>query len=89
MLQVGVERQRAVGRLLQELTVAGRDHEQPPVRKPVDAERKRWSVNHDLAVAFEIEGDHLLRAPVGEPQAVLVPARLLAEDDAAHQDAWF
>src|SRR5205823_6633891 len=38
---------------------------------------------------FEIEGDHLLRAPVGEPQAVLVPAGLLAEDDAGHQDAWF
>src|SRR5262249_27453376 len=36
-----------------------------------------------------IDGDDLRRAPVGEPETVLVPARLLAEGDSLHQDSRF
>src|SRR5262249_43590904 len=40
---------------------------------------------HDLVVALHIDRDDLRRAPVGEPQTALVPARLLAERDPLHE----
>src|SRR5262249_12281633 len=39
----------------------------------------------DLVVALHIDRDDLRRAPVGEPQTALVPARLLAERDPLHE----
>ena len=42
----------------------------------------------DLALALEIDGDDLVRAPVGEPQPALVPARRLAERETGHQDVY-
>ena len=43
---------------------------------------------HDLGAAVEIDRDHLLCSPVGEPEAAVVPARLLSEDDAGHEYVW-
>ena len=40
---------------------------------------------HDLVAAVVAERDHLVRAPVGEPQPPVVPARRLPEHDAAHE----
>ena len=40
----------------------------------------------DLARAVVAEGDDLVRAPVGEPEPPVVPARRLPEHDAFRQD---
>jgi hypothetical protein len=69
-----MSRERAVGLAAKEDPIACRDDEQPPVGQKVDAEGKRLHLRDDLARALEIDGDDLLRAPVREPQSVLVPA---------------
>jgi hypothetical protein len=38
--------------------------------------------------AVEINGDDLLRSPVGEPDAAVVPTRLLSRDDAGDDYVW-
>ena len=66
--------------------VPGHD-QQPAVGQPVDREReRRRDAGDDLAVALEIDGDDLLRAPVGEPQAAVVPARRLADREPGQQN---
>ena len=85
--QVGVGHQRPVRLLAQQPAVARRDDEQPAVGQPVDAHRKRGEINpgHHLRPALTIDGDHLLRAPIGQPQTVLVPAQRLTEGKAIEQ----
>ena len=63
------------------------DDQQPSIGEPVDAHRKGWNVGDDLTLAIEIEGNHLVRAPVREPKTVIVPAWRLGEDETAHQDS--
>jgi hypothetical protein len=46
-------------------------------------------VADDLAVAVQIDRDDLLRAPVGEPQAVFVPAGRLNIREATQEDPRF
>jgi len=81
--------QRPVVLAAQKQAIARRNEEQPAVGQPIDAQRERRSVEHDLAVAVEINGNHILRAPVGEPQPVRMPAWLLAEHQPAHQRSKF
>ena len=40
-----------------------------------------------IRVAVKVDGDHLARPPVREPQTILVPAWLLAKRDPRQQDA--
>src|SRR5262249_5780892 len=69
----------------QQKSLAGRNHEHAAVREPIDATWKGRRLEDDLAVALEIDGDDLRRAPVGEPEPAFMPARLLAELDVRHQ----
>ena len=84
--QVGLGRERPVGLHAEQTPFGGRDDEQGPVGQPVDAERKRLNLGDDLAPAVEIDGDQLLRAPVGQPETAVVPARRLGEREARRQD---
>ena len=43
---------------------------------------------HDLGRAVGVDGDDLLCSPIGEPEAALVPTRLLPENDARHEHNW-
>src|SRR5215472_11488107 len=79
-------RQRTVVLLAQQAPLPRRHDEQAPIGQPVDAARKSWRLEFDLVVPLQVNSDDLRRAPVGEPQTVLVPARLLAEPDPVHED---
>ena len=82
--------QRPIGLLAQEEAFAARDHEEAPVGQPIDGERDGGGdADHDLAPAFEIDRDDLLRAPVAEPETVLVPARRLSYREAGLQGSGF
>jgi hypothetical protein len=83
--QVRIGRQRPVGLPAQKPPIARRYDEQAPVGQPVHTQRKRWPSKDDVAVAVEVDGHHLLGAPIREPQAVLVPTWLLTEDQTGHQ----
>lgn len=49
-----------------------------------------WSGRgHHLAAALEVDSDDLLRAPVREPETVLVPSRRLADREAGQQGLRF
>ena len=81
--QVGVRHHRAVGLDARE---ASAGHQQAPVGQPVDRPPEALRpLGDDLGVALEVDGDDLLRAPVGEPQAPFVPARRLADHEPGHQ----
>src|SRR4051812_16194124 len=80
--------QRSVRLQTEEEPIARGDDEQAPVWQPVDADRlkrRKGQPDRDLALALEIDGDDLSRAPVGKPETVVVPTRRLAERDAGHQ----
>jgi hypothetical protein len=78
--QIGVVDQRAVGLLAQQPALGPGDHQQPPVRQPVDRERDGGRRRgHHLGVAVEVDGQDLLGPPVGQPQPAVVPARRLAD----------
>jgi hypothetical protein len=79
-----VGHQRPVRLLAQQPPVARRDRQQAAVGQPVDAHRKGREINprHHLRSALAINGHDLLRAPVGQPQAVLVPAQRLTKGQA-------
>src|SRR5262249_40153149 len=64
---------------------AGHD-QHPSVAEPVDAARERGCAQDDLAPPADVDRDHLPPAPVGEPEPPVVPARLLSEQDAGHQN---
>jgi hypothetical protein len=83
--QVGVGHQRPVRLLVQQPSVARRDDQQAAVGQPVDAHRKGREVNpgHHLGPALAVHGQDRLRAPVGQPQVVLVPAQRLTEGKTA------
>jgi hypothetical protein len=49
------------------------------------SDERSKELQHDFADAFEIDGNHLTRAPVGKPQTVLMPAWLLAKEDSGHE----
>ena len=44
------------------------------------------AVSDDLAVAVQVDGDDLVRPPVGEPQATVVPPRRLGHGEPVEQD---
>ena len=50
-------------------------HQQPPVREEIDAHRDRCDGHDHLVAAVAADRDHLVRAPVREPQSSVVPAR--------------
>src|SRR5262249_57086204 len=85
LLQIAVGDQGAVRFDAQEKTLAGRNQEHAAIWEPVDAARKGRRLEDDLAVALEIDGDDLRRAPVGEPEPAFMPTRLLAELDVSHK----
>jgi hypothetical protein len=64
--------------------------EQAAVRQPVDRPSQPWpTLRDDLAVAVEIDRDDLARSPVSKPEALLVPARWLADRELAQQNVRF
>src|SRR5215831_6422729 len=62
-----------------------------PGGQKVDAHGKRGKRDADdhFALALEIDSKDLLRAPVGEPETVRVPAWRLAEGDAGQKGLEF
>jgi hypothetical protein len=80
--------QGAVGLHPQEKPIGGRDDQQAAIGlgEEVDAHRKGRHAGDDLALTLEIECDDLVRAPVRDPDAAIVPAWRLGEREAAHQD---
>lgn len=54
-----------------------------------DAKGERAHVGDDFAVAFEIDGDHFLGAPVGKPEPIGVPAWRLWERATGQQNLRF
>ena len=87
--QVGMGDQRPVALPAQESPLARRNDQQATVGQPVDAEGERRHVEDDLALAREVDGDDLLRASVGKPEAVLVPAGRLGEGETDQQGLRF
>jgi len=86
--QVGVGRERAVGLLSQQPPLAPVHDEQAAVGQPGDAEgQAEGRAQHHLGAAVGVDGEDLLRAPVGEPQAMVVPARRFAHREPGQQGA--
>src|SRR5438034_1055573 len=82
--QVSMDHQRPVWLPTQEKRLGARYDKQAPIGQPVDGERDRgWDTGDYLAVALDIDGDDLLRAPVREPQTTLMPTRRLADHKTA------
>ncbi len=67
--------QRPVGLTAQQPPLCRVHDQQPPVGEEVDAHRERWDSRDHLVAAVGAERDHLVRAPVGEPEPAVVPAR--------------
>ena len=86
---VGMCHKRPVGLPAEEKPIARRDDEKAPVGQPVDAEWKGRHADDDVALALEIDGNDLLRAPVAEPETVIVPPWRLAERETGHQGLQF
>ena len=82
--QVGVGYQRPFRLLAQQSPVARRDDQQPTIGEPVHAHGKGREINpgHHLRPALATNGHDLLRTPIGQPQAVLVPAQRLTKGKA-------
>ena len=57
------------------------------ISTPAVAGQVHHILDDDLTVAIEIDGDDLLRAPVGEPATVIVPPGGLTEREAGHGDS--
>src|ERR1700721_4496472 len=60
-------------------------YEQPPGGQKVDAHRKRLDADHDLMAVLGIERDHLMRAPIGEPDPPVAPPGRFTKRDSVHQ----
>ena len=84
--QLGVGDQTPAGFMAQQSPLGRVHDQQPPVREKIDAHRERGDVHHDLVASIHAEHDHLVRAPVREPEPSVVPAWRLAENDTFHQD---
>ena len=76
---VGVDRDRAVGRPPQHLLVAHRHHEQRPVGQPAEARGLGLDGQHLLGGAAGGDGEHRVAVEVGHPPAAVVPAWALEE----------
>lgn len=85
--QIGMGDQRAVGLPAEEQSLAPRDDEQAPIAQPVDTKWDTRRAGDDLAPAFEIDGNDLLRAPVREHETVVVPTRRLAQRESGQQSS--
>ena len=82
---VGVHHERTVGLAAQE-GLAG--DEQATVGEPVRRPAQSGPAGRDhFAVAVEIDGEHLVRAPVGEPEAAVVPAGRLEDPETVDEHA--
>jgi hypothetical protein len=65
-------------------------NEEATVGEPVDGPSEaRRTLGDDLGIALEIDSYDLVRAPVREPQTLLVPTRRLADDEVAQQGLRF
>ena len=74
-----VRLQRPVGRDDDDAVVRGQHR--PAVGKPVDRERKAGHAQHDLPLPAGVEGQHLARDPVADPEPAVMPARRLTESE--------
>ena len=72
--QVGVRDQRPVALTAQQPPLRRVHDQQPAVGEEIDAHRERCDAQHHLVGTVGAEGDHLIRAPVREPQPSVVPA---------------
>jgi len=79
-----MDHQRAVGFPAQDAPAAHDDH--ASIRQEVHAQGNGRLADHDLVLAIQINGDDLVRDPVGNPESTLAPARRLAKHEAGHQD---
>src|SRR5262249_52211430 len=78
--QIAMGHQRTIRLPSQQQPLLARYHQQTPVGQPVDTKRYGGRhARHHLAIARRIQGNHLLLAPVAEPESSLVPARRFAE----------
>ena len=81
--EVGVGDHRAVGLDARESLTGD---QQATVGEPGDRPPEaRRPLRDDLRVAVQVDGDDLAGPPVREPEAVLVPARRLADHEIAQQ----
>ena len=64
---------------------AGDEHAsvREPVRRPA---APTAAFCHDLGVPLEVDSDHFVGSPVGEPQAAVMPSRRLPHPQTAQQD---
>src|SRR6266542_6887741 len=84
MAQVGVSDARSVGLDAEQL---GAGDEQASIEQPVDGPAAAPTAGaHDLAVPLEVDRDDLVRPPVREPEASLVPPGRLPHAEAVQQD---
>src|ERR1700721_2661372 len=60
-------------------------YEQPPGGQKVDAHRERLDADHDLMAVLGVERDHLMRAPIGEPDPPVVPAGRFTKGNSLRQ----
>src|SRR5439155_22077179 len=81
---------RSVSLAPNEPTLATGDNQQPPVGKPIDTERNlKRRVDNDLAAAVRVHCANLLSAPIGKPEAILMPARRFSHRETRQQDFQF
>src|SRR5262245_54402609 len=70
-------------------TLPRRHDHQATVTQPVEADglkRSNLHANAGFPVPVTIEGENLLRTPVGNPQTAVVPARRLPKDEIGEQN---
>jgi hypothetical protein len=76
--KVGVSDKRSIRLATDEAVTSG--HQQPAIRQEVDAVVGRLRPFGDhFAVAVDVNGSDLLRAPVAEPEAAVMPTRRLVD----------
>src|SRR5438132_1297309 len=73
--QVGMSHKRAIVLPAQEQPVAHGDDKQAPIRQEAQAHWSALDAGDDFALALQIDGNDLLSAEVGEPEAAIVPTR--------------
>jgi hypothetical protein len=85
--KVGVLRQRSILLPSQELLTGAIDDQQPPVRKVLDAHRKRRDAGHDIAASCGVEAQDFVRAPVRQPEHAVAPAWRLGKHEPVGHNA--
>ena len=84
--KINVRDERSIVLASDDSTLPSGDDQEPSVRKPIDAEGQLEGRAHDhLRSALRVDGQNLLRTPIREPEAILMPARGFAHRDAAQE----